>query len=144
MAINPAVDPQFLAFQRALGLEDAELQAAANYRKTQILVSYGARQPDYDRKIELGQRRVDEDFEARGVHGSGVRVERRNEVKLDTERERAQDELETQAELAGVDLDVTRQLASNRRRAAEAQLGYSASAATNAARGVLTPYIQGA
>jgi len=143
VAINPATDPQFLAFQRALGLEDAELQAAAAYRKNQILVSYGARQPDYEREIEVGQRQVDNDFEARGVHGSGGRIERRDEVKLDVERDRAQDELETQAQLAGVDLDVTRQLATNRRRAAEANLDFSARAATGAAKGLLGPYISG-
>ena len=47
MAVDPYADPQFLAFQRALGADDAQLQAMNDYRKSQLDVSLQSRLPDF-------------------------------------------------------------------------------------------------
>lgn len=144
MAVDPYADPQFLAFQRAMGVSEAELAASTAQRKEQLGIGLQSRMPDYTRQEEQGQQQIADDFESRGVFGSGVRVQRQNESAGDVQRKVYQDMLGVQGDQGQLDLELAKQIAANRRSSADNYLSSSSNQATGNAKGILDPIISGA
>lgn len=143
MALDLSGDPQFAAFNRALAVGEAELAATVAHKQEQLDLGHAARLPDYARQVEQGQETIADDFEARGVYGSGKRAEKQNKHAGDVQRKAYQDLLGVQSSKADLSIDLAQQVAANRRKAAEATLSGASTTAINNARGILGPIIAG-
>lgn len=133
-----AVDPQFLAFERQFNQAESDIGGAASRRKAALSSSYARSLPQYDIQEERGLRSVGDDFNARGVFSSGVRVQRQNEVSRDASMGRDNAAAENAAKSSDIDYDLAQQIADLRRRRAEGSL----QAQQNSATGPLADYMK--
>lgn len=138
--ISPAQDPQFLAFLRASGAQEAELTTMAAFQQQRLQTSQGLRMPEYDQQLRDSQQRINNDFGARGVSTSGVKAKRLNEAAGDTEGRVQKDRVETMADSQQIDLTLAQQIAELRRRQAEQGLTSTQKVTLGNASGVLAPY----
>lgn len=137
--ISPAQDPQFLAFMRAAGMEEAQLATMAERQKSQLDTDQALRMPEYDQQLRDGQRGIGDDFAARGVYSSGVRAERQNEQAGDVQGRVQKDRIQTQGDKDTIDLGLAQQIAALRRKQAEETLTSTQRVTLGNAQGVLSP-----
>lgn len=133
-----AVDPQFLAFERQFNQAESDLGGAASRRKAALSSAYARSLPQYDIQEERGTRNVGDDFNARGVFSSGVRVQRQNEVSRDAQMARGNAAAENASQQSDVDYNLAQQIAELRRRRSEANL----QSQQNSATGPLDDYMK--
>lgn len=117
-----AVDPQFAVFDRGFNQQASEAAGEAARRRDAIQRAHIRSMPGFDAQEEKGLQGVHDDFGARGVFSSGVRVQRQNEVSRDAQRGRSNASAEAADALSGVDWEMSKQIAAVRRKQAEAAL----------------------
>ncbi len=137
--VSPAQDPQFLAFLRASGAEEADLANMAAMKKSQLSVNQGLRMPEYDQELRDGQRRISDDHAARGVYGSGAMASRQNEQAGDVQHKVQKDRIQTQGDADSIDMTLAQQISAIRRKQAEQTLTSTQNVTLGNARGVLSP-----
>lgn len=128
--IEPEQDPSFLAFQRALGVDEADLRASIAMRTSAVQRRVANQLPQLQQSTEQSVDRIGREAESRGAFGGGHRAQ-------DQSRAASQGALQQQGviaggqeEIAGLESDLARQIAANRRRQAEAELSARQSLAT--------------
>lgn len=117
-----AVDPQFAAFERQYNQQEADVSADGARRQDQLRRGLARQMPQWDQDLEAKQALTGNDYLARGVFSSGHRVKDQNTNLVNDQLMRGREMGNMTDQLAGVDSDVTRQLADLRRQRAEAQL----------------------
>lgn len=128
--IEPEEDPQFLAFQRALGVDEADLRASIAMRTSNIQRRIATQLPQIQQQTAENVRNAGLSAEARGVFQGGNRA--RNQAQEIQQGALAQQGVIAggQEEIAGLESELSRQIAANRRRQAEAELDARQSLAT--------------
>lgn len=133
-----AVDPQFLAFERQFNQAEGDLGGAASRRKAALSSQYARSLPQFAMAEEKGLRNVGDDFNARGVFSSGIRVQRQNEVSRESQMGRDNAAAENASQMSDVDYNLAQQIADLRRRRAEGTL----TAQQNSSLGPLNDYMK--
>lgn len=126
-----ADDPQYLAFERQFNATEADLRGVAAHRKSQMARAYARQEGLKDEQLRQGTEGVMNDFAARGVSSSGVRVQKQNDLVREDTMRRSIDLGNNQDAMADVDYDLVRQLADLRRRRAEGGIASQQGAAVN-------------
>lgn len=120
--IEPEMDPSFLAFQRALGVEEAELRASIAMRRSAVQRRIANQLPQVREATQRSVRDVGLSAEARGVFRGGNRAQ----DQADEIRQGALQEQNIiqggQEEIASLEAELAQQIAANRRRQSEAEL----------------------
>ncbi len=122
MAFAPEMDPAFLAFQRALGIQESDLRASIAQRTAAVQRDVAMKLPMIQQQTEQNVRQAGGNFEARGVFGSGRRAEAQSQQALAGGLQQQQIVGQGADQIAGLDSELARQISDNRRRTAEAEL----------------------
>lgn len=118
-ALNPEEDPQFLAFQRALGTQENELRASIAMQRARLQSDLANRMPEFDRQKAEGLENIQNDYLNRGTFRSGMRLQEQDRTAGGVERQRASAIQQTRQGTADLEGSLARQIAENRRRLAE-------------------------
>lgn len=117
--LNPEEDPQFLAFQRALGVQENELRASIAMQRSRLQSDLANRMPEFDRQKAEGLEDVQNSYLDRGTFRSGMRLQDQDRTANAVERQRANAVQQTRQGVADLEGGLARQIAENRRRQAE-------------------------
>ncbi len=120
--IQPEEDPQFLAFQRALGVEEADLRASIALRTSAVQRRVANKLPGIQNQTQEGVRNAGLSAEARGVFAGGNRVRQQGQVIQQGALDEQAVVAGGQEEIAGLESELARQIAANRRKQAEVEL----------------------
>lgn len=120
--MSPQEDPQFVAFQRALGYSDQQLMAQTAARKSMLQNSWNRQLPVYDDQLKEQQKGIGEDYLSRGVYSSGHRVMDQDNAALEQQNRMNVTKGNMQDQQADLDMQLQTQLADNRRKQAEEEL----------------------
>lgn len=138
--ISPNMDPTFIAFQRSLSAGEVDLSAVNDYRKQRIGTQFALRQPLYQEDLQDRLEAVSDDYESRGIHGSGNRVADQNKAQTRMQGVIDRDIISTMGEQQDLDVDLAMQIAQGRRKASEESLNAAQRAALGSAKNLLSPY----
>lgn len=128
--IEPEQDPQFLAFQRALGVEESELRASIAMRASAVQRRVANQLPQIQQQTQEGVRTAGLSAEARGVFKGGNRVRNQTDILNQGAMQQQGVVAGGQEEIASMESELARQIAANRRRQAETELDTRQSLAT--------------
>lgn len=118
-ALNPEEDPQYLAFQRALGIDEATARAQAQLQRSQLQRAYLAQLPNIQDNLQQANQGVDNAFLSRGIYGAGEQaVQKTRNINLAQQQQNdaAAKSYEGQANLES---QLAQQIAQGRRQQAE-------------------------
>ncbi len=135
------MDPQYLAFARAAGYEDAEAVASGQYKISSNQQALLGRIPQYQDQAKAEQESIQTDYESRGLSQSGGRVKAQNDATNTLGHKIAADVNDVNTTNQNISLEMARQLAETQRRIQEESLSSVARTTTNNARGTLSPYM---
>ena len=133
LAIEPEQDPQFLAFQRALGVEESELRNSIQRRRAATQRRLAIELPSLDRQLQLGIEQIGDRFAARGIPKAGERALEESRLQGDVGGQRAQLISDAAEQQANLDAELAQKLAEQQRKLAEASLETRQNLATSAA-----------
>lgn len=117
--INPEEDPQFLAFQRALGVQENELRASIAMKRARLQSDLANRMPDFDESKRRTIQGIGESYLDRGTFRSGMRLQDQDNAASGVESQRTAAITQTRQAEADLNSDLARIVAENRRRMAE-------------------------
>lgn len=131
--LDPSEDPQYLAFQRALGVNEDTARAQAQLQKSQLQRAYLSQLPQIQQNLLEQNRGVDQSFLARGIAGAGEQAVYKTENV-----NKAQQAANAAADAAyggsaSLDAGLAQQIAAGRQQQAELGLTTRTSLATEAA-----------
>ena len=132
--LNPEEDPQFLAFQRAQGVQENELRAAIAMKRARLQSDLANRMPLLNEQKLRTLEGIDNESMSRGTYRSGSRLVAADRASSDVERQRADAIQQARQGTADLEGDLARQIAESRRRGSEAELGARQNLALDAAR----------
>ena len=117
--IEPEQDPQFLAFQRALGVDEADLRASIAMRRSALQRRVANQLPQIQQNTADTVNQIGLSAEARGVYAGGNRAN--NQAKAIQQGALQEQGVQAggQEEIAGLESELARQIAANRRTTAE-------------------------
>lgn len=121
-ALSPYQDPAFLAYLRASGVEESDVNGEAMWRVGAIQRARGRKLPRYDDQLERGQESIGNEYEDRGLLASGSRVVAQQRQANDVARDRADYLAEGDEDIAGVYRGAAQDVAGIRRRTMEEEL----------------------
>lgn len=110
-AINPAGDPQFLAFQRAMNLSNQTASAGVTMRKGQLKANLRGRQASFDQEQKDTLRQTAGDWAARGAFSSSGRTYEQAQDVNRVQIKRNQAALDVQDQGSQLDFDLAQQIA---------------------------------
>lgn len=128
--IEPEFDPSFLAFQRALGVEEDDLRASIAMRQAAVQRRIANKLPQIQQETDEQSDYAARSAEARGVFAGGGRVKAQRNIIQRGALAQQGEVAGGQEEIAGMEAELSRQIAANRRRQAEAELDARQSLAT--------------
>lgn len=122
LTLTPAMDPAYLAFLRASGVQEAEASAEADTRISQLRRGLNRRAVGYQEDARLTNRAVGEDYENRGLYESGRRVSDQADAAAMIGRQRLDDEETTGDQISNTTNAAASTIARLRRQRAEEEL----------------------
>lgn len=128
--IEPEMDPSFLAFQRALGVEEADLRDSIALRRSAVQRRIATRLPQIQQETDQNVDDIGRSAEARGVFAGGNRALKQSQEIQRGALNQQGEVAGGQEEIAGMESELARQIAANRRRQSEAELQSRQSLAT--------------
>lgn len=120
--VSPEMDPAFLAFQRALGIQESDLRASIAQRTAAVQRDVSLKLPMIQQQTQENVRQAGGNYEARGLFGSGRRAEAQSQQALAGGLQEQQVIGQGADQIAGLDSELARQISDNRRRMAEAEI----------------------
>lgn len=117
--INPEEDPQFLAFQRALGVQENELRASIAMRRARLQSDLANRMPTFEEAKRSALQSIGDSYLNRGTFRSGMRLQDQDKAASGIERQRTDAITQTRQAEADLGGELARVIAENRRRQAE-------------------------
>lgn len=118
-ALAPEGDPQFLAFQRALGVSEDELRATVALARGRTQRDLALRLPQLAENQRAASQNIADSYEARGIGGAGH--QKLDILRSDTgfSQQRGQMELNAADSIADLERDLALKIAQGRRETAE-------------------------
>ena len=123
--LAPEADPQFLAFQRALGVSEDELRGTVALARGRTQRDLALRLPQLAETQRAASQNIADSYEARGIGGAGN--QKLDLLRSDTgfSQQRGQMELNAADTVADLDRDLAMKLAQGRRDTAEQSMATS-------------------
>lgn len=129
--IEPEQDPSFLAFQRSLGVEEADLQSSVALRSSALQRALAMQLPDIQHQTEENVRNIGLEAASRGVFSGGNRARAQAEAYRTGEQQAQAATASTADQQAQLQQDLATQIAQYRRQAAEQELNTRSGLATD-------------
>lgn len=118
-ALNPEEDPQYLAFQRALGVDENTARQQAALQRSQLQRAYLAQLPQIQDSLTQANEGVDSSFLARGIFGAGEQAVQKTRNITSAERATQDAGVTNYEGQASLESALARQIAQGRRQQAE-------------------------
>lgn len=128
---SAAADPAYLAYLRAIGVQESELGNVAALRVNSLTRQLGRGLPGYAEQRERAVRQTGEGFEDRGVFRSGLRQVRQADAGREVDRARNDFEAGIRDQISGTYATSASDIAALRRQLAEQGMNSAQTVALN-------------
>lgn len=119
---NPEEDPQYLAFQRAMGVQESDARSNVALQRSMAQRNALRQIPRIQQDTQNQVQQIGLSAAARGTFGSGMRAKQQNEAQLAGDQQVGDINIGLADEQALLERELAMQIAELRRRDAEEQL----------------------